>query len=311
MNLFSNLFRWAHRQNENFLTESFSYVVDYLLIHEPEAGIGVLTWLCFGDTTSEGFDGEVPDISLQYRDDQGIPDIKVETTSVLALVEVKKGSGLGHLQLERYRSILASSLHPTKKLVLLTMHPIEFNQSAERPDRQLTWHDVSEWFRHCPDLSDPVANFLVQQFIEFLEQQRMSVQRVEKEYLSGMEAYVRLVTMIDLALTIAEIPKYKRPRNGKGYWVFYVGSTTTRDYCIRFYFKRPGELRFEFHGKSPNRKPFEFGSLWKSGGQRLHRIMELDSEFFEADAQQQLRKLTEFLRSSHAEAEQLALPEQK
>ncbi len=235
--------------------------------------------------------------------------MKVETDSVLVFIEVKKGSGLGHRQLERYRGILESSKHATKNLILLTLYQVEFDERSERPDRQLTWHDVGEYLRNYSEFSNPVSQFLVQQFIEFLEQQRMSVQRVERDYISGMQAYVRLVTMIDHAVDVAEIAKYKRPRNAKGFWIFYVGSTKSRDYSIRFYYEEPTKLRFEFYNKRHDPEQLDSYPAWNAGGKSPHRIMELDEEFFGLDAQRQLGVLAEFFRSSYAEAKRLELRE--
>ncbi|HEX3151378.1 MAG TPA: hypothetical protein VHR66_25085 [Gemmataceae bacterium] len=55
-------------------------------------------------------------------------------------------------------------------------------------------------------IEDAVARFLIDQFTTFLERQRMAIQHVGKEYVTGMEAYARLVALIRQALDRAGIP---------------------------------------------------------------------------------------------------------
>lgn len=306
-NLFSNLFRWARRQDENFLTEAFSFMVNHLLDHEREAGIRLLRWLCFGVGETGVFGDERPEVSLQFRTDDGVPDIKVASPGVVVLVEVKKGSGLGKRQLERYRSILSKATTETKRLVLLTHHPVEFKEDAEKPDRHVTWHEVGRWLTANASPGHPVSAFLVEQFTAFLEQQRMAVQHVGKEYVAGMEAYIRLVTMIDRALDIAQIPTYKRPRAGKGFWVFYVGSKTKRLYCVRIKYRKPTDVRFEFFKMKCDKERFAEQDDWKLAKDKPYRVLELDGTFFESDAQEQLMKLKTFFHESHEAAKRMSL----
>ena len=41
-NLLVRLHKWAFRQDENFLTETFAYVLEYLCEHEPEAASDII-----------------------------------------------------------------------------------------------------------------------------------------------------------------------------------------------------------------------------------------------------------------------------
>jgi hypothetical protein len=47
-NLLVRLHKWAHRQDENFLTETFAYVIQYLIEEEPQAAAGLLRSLTDG-----------------------------------------------------------------------------------------------------------------------------------------------------------------------------------------------------------------------------------------------------------------------
>ena len=41
-NLLVNLHKWASKQDENFTTEAFVFLLNYLLDHEPEIAVNVL-----------------------------------------------------------------------------------------------------------------------------------------------------------------------------------------------------------------------------------------------------------------------------
>ena len=104
-NLFVSLHKWAHRQDENFVTQAFIFLINHLLDHEETVGSELVKWLCFGSTVPpSSIDGR-PSVTGQFRTEVGIPDIKIEYNRVFCLIEVKKGSRLGHDQLERYRII--------------------------------------------------------------------------------------------------------------------------------------------------------------------------------------------------------------
>jgi hypothetical protein len=296
-NLFANLFRWAKRHDENFVTETFAFVLNYLLDNERETGLGLLRWLCFGEEPETSFTQSRPQVTLQFRTDDGVPDIRITTSDMVALVEVKKGSGLGKTQLERYRKILADEKAQVKRLILLTLYPVEFRSNAERPDRHVTWHQVARWLKEHATIKDPVARFLIDQFTSFLERQRMAIQHVGKEYVTGMEAYARLVAMIRQALDGAGIQIYKKPRGGTRFWVCYVGSKQSRPYCVKIRFAKPTIIRFEF--VKMKHDPAKLGEgEWHMWKHRPCRLLHLDDAFFESEAQDQSLRLRRFFEES-------------
>ncbi len=50
-NLFVRLHKWAVRQDENFLTETFAYLLEYLIENEPEAACELVARLTGGIIT--------------------------------------------------------------------------------------------------------------------------------------------------------------------------------------------------------------------------------------------------------------------
>lgn len=51
-NIFSNLARYAFRQEENYLTETLVYLLNTLLEKEEQIGLAILTNLCDENTAS-------------------------------------------------------------------------------------------------------------------------------------------------------------------------------------------------------------------------------------------------------------------
>lgn len=137
-NLFTCLFQWARRQDENFVTEAFAYLLFYLCRHDWGTTQGFVQRLCFGNEGGYQVRGP-PAISTQVREAEGQPDIQLCWPDAFVLVEVKKGSGVGAAQVQRYREILNRSAAAVKRLVLLTLLPFEAGPDGHRPDEHLYW----------------------------------------------------------------------------------------------------------------------------------------------------------------------------
>ena len=118
-NLFSSLYRWARRQDENFTTEGFTWLLGYLVREEPEAGRAIVSWVCLGNCHHPLREPVL--ITTQQITPDGKPDIRIDANELVALVEVKKGSGLSKDQLPRYRAALNRMKGDRRRrLILLT-----------------------------------------------------------------------------------------------------------------------------------------------------------------------------------------------
>jgi|GEM_PF-4532482 len=308
--LFGNLSRWARRQKENFVTEAFGYLANYLLEHEQRTGQELLKWLCCGEAAaSDIFPITNAQVILQSHTDHGKPDIEIAADDLAAFIEVKKDAKPGPRQLDRYRLSLDAKSANRKYLILLAHFPNELHQGSEQSDRGITWHEVAKWLDERTELQDPVAIYLVRQFVDFLKEERMAIQHVGREYVLGMEAYVRLVTMIDRALIDAEIPMYKRPRVWKDNWICYVGSRSSRPFCIKIRFKNPTQICFEFFASNlaPGK---QLPDDWHLGKSKPYRVFKLTDSFFAVEAQEQSLQLQTFFKESYEAAKQLCAADQ-
>lgn len=164
--LYSSLFKWAHRQDENFLTDAFAFILKRLLASEPELGRQFVMWMCFGKEQQTGFVGELK-VATQTTIKEGRPDIWIRGENSLALVEVKKGSGLGDRQMERYREILEKSNATHCRLVLLTHYTVDFGDDDVKPDISVRWGEVATQLNQIPAVC-PITKFLIGEFITFL-----------------------------------------------------------------------------------------------------------------------------------------------
>src|ERR1022692_3633317 len=103
-----------------------------MLIHDGLTAQGLLQWLCFTPEESSFFNLERPTVTTQCNTDEGRPDIRIGIPAkVLIFLEVKKWSGLGREQLQRYRTVLSDANVPVTRLILLTVNPDE-ERSEER-----------------------------------------------------------------------------------------------------------------------------------------------------------------------------------
>lgn len=307
-NLFSSLFRWAHRQDENFVTEGLVYLVNRLLAHEPQHGRALVRWLCFKSDEESKDIGRNLEVTTQVTTKEGRPDVGIESDTLLAFLEFKKGSGLGPDQLTRYRRVLDQEADAkTKRLVLLTVFPIAYAEDEEQPDLHLRWYEVADWLRDRAGLSE-ISRFIIDEFITFLGEQIMTVEHVGWQYLKGVESLFRLTEMLGKALENAQVPilQGRAAWDYRGYWL------DGKKFRVGVYMARPEIIQFEFGDVKPDVQRFtEQGQGEFADGKYAYR-QDLASEavhFFARTKESQLDYLTRFVRNSYQQGTDcLAVP---
>ncbi len=175
-NLFSSLFKCAHRQSENFCSEGLVWVLNYLVEHEPQSARRLLNTICGDDF--DYADGYI-EIYTQECTEVGRPDICIRTTKWLIFIEVKQWNKIDAQQLKKYRKVLTKCANQNQKtkLITLTVHQPDFSKTKYRPDRELQWYEVANSLKQL-SLKNTESSFIVQQFIIFMEEQVMTIERI-------------------------------------------------------------------------------------------------------------------------------------
>ena len=110
-NLLVKLQRWARlkQQDENFCTEAFAHLLEYLFKHDPHSGLkllGVLTGWKRGRWLSEE-EWETVEFDTQYQTEhEGRPDIKIAGEEFSIYVEAKVDAPVENSQLKKYQKAL-------------------------------------------------------------------------------------------------------------------------------------------------------------------------------------------------------------
>jgi hypothetical protein len=300
------LHRWLHRQGENFVTEVFAFLLHQLLEVDAKLGKELITWLCYdGQCPAEmetALSGEVVEVSVRDTVLEGQPDLWIRSPSFLALVEIKKWSQLENTQLARYRAILDRHIQPFRRLVLLTELPVEIGPGGECPDTKRRWYRVAEWLR-TRTFSDQVANFLAHQFIEFLEQQGMAVQQLSRDYVTGIQQFLRLLVLLEKALGNAGLRVYQRSFQ-KHRFGFYLEKPQPKAFFVYIDYAAPTLLRFQFYTAPFDKTKVQAeGGLVKEGCASFQLdLADPQSDFFTLPGQEQLDRLTTFIAQSYDRA---------
>jgi hypothetical protein len=280
-NLFSSLSRYAFRQEENFLTESLVYLLNSFLEREAEIGLAILARLC-GDKTKDWFDqlNQIA-ITTQFTVEEGRPDIIIEIgLNKIVFIEVKHDSSLGFEQLESYYSHLRSLQTKETQLVLLTRsrHSIQGTSLDRHLFHHVCWYEISGWLSEA-EIQDEVISFLIEQFLEFLKEKGMNMEKVTWEYIRGVPAMVNLVNMIGTAISEVAPESSVRKTVGASWAGYYLEGI-----FIGFRFADPLLVVFENNaGNSPTFK----------------RDLYLEkAHFFSLSAGEQLECLIEFVGTS-------------
>jgi len=309
-NIFSALAKYNSASDENYLTESFVFVINTLLQQERPIGIEILTQLCVKNNEfSFGMD-EVISVSTQEVTEQGTPDIKISSPDKLIYIEVKHDSPLGPNQLARYKKALDSSSVTIKHVILLTRFAIDFEEQGKRPYKHVRWFEVYNWLANAKDKAqNPVSGYLIDSFNSFLEAKQMSMQKVGWEYINGVPALNNLMNMIEMAIQSVGIPFYAAyPRaagwNFRGFWL------EDRRFWCGIHFSNPSVVTFELIDKKKfNTKIIESPSYsMKEGRERIwFRFPLEDSPFFSLEKDEQLEEITRFVSKSYAEAQRMKI----
>lgn len=299
-NLFSSLFRWAHRQDENFVTDGFVYLLNWFLEHEPARGRELIQRLCSGVDSPVLEIGNRIRVSTQVTTDEGRPDVRIESERLLAFLEIKKGSGLGQDQLRRYRQVLKAAANvPVTRLILLTVFPVAFAEDEEHPDVHLRWHWVADWLNDQPWESE-ISRYLAKEYTAFLGEQIMTVEHVDWECPGGVQAMCRLTDMLGKALEVAQVPIHSRTA-AWDYRGYYLDS---KAFWVGILFSDPSVLRFTIQTEEVNVDREKFGTLGRGeikDGKPAFEI-DLSSEavhFFARSKESQLDYLSEFVQNNY------------
>ena len=287
IDLYSSLAKYAHRQEENFLTEAFVYILTTLLEQEPGYGMFVLAnLLAFPIEEIQIRSGSI-NISTRDTYEEGRPDIIIHMgEDCLFFIEVKHDSKIGYHQLESYLAALEKETQGHKKLVLLTRSKHSIQETDLETDRfhPICWYEISGWLSDL-EFEDEVSNFLVNEFLDFLKGKEMSMERVSWEYIKGVPALRSLANMVGVAVAEA-LPEEKTRRTAGWNWIgYYLGEGTDLWVGVRY----ADHLHLVMENDNGNEPTFK-------------KDLDLSEiHFFSLDAGEQLEEIIKFISASYPE----------
>jgi len=282
-NLFSSLAKYASLQEENFLSESLVLLLRIILEREKEHGLDLLSNLC-GVKKKEWFCKPLDiELSTQFSIQEGRPDIVIrDGNKSIVFIEVKHDSGLGDVQLERYSDHLTNSPILNKRLVLLTRSKSSIQETSLSANQfhHICWYQIAGWLSDF-DFQDVIVLYFLRNFIEFLKEKDMSMEKVTWEYIKGLPAMINLSNMLGTAISEVFPEKSLRKTVGANWSGYYLDG----NYFIGFRFNDPLVIVIEDNnGTNPSYKK-DF-------------IFEEEVQFFSLSAGDQLESIISFIKNS-------------
>lgn len=284
-NVFSALSMYGSSQEENYLTESFVFLINLLIERMPNEGLRFLNRLTGPLPFHSITQPRLIVIRTQAACEQGRPDIEIrEAEDTLVYVEIKHDSPIGYGQLEYYLKQLHQSGYTNVRLVLLTRSRASANETTLVPAdyHHVCWYEVYNWLADMSNC-DEVSQYFVNAFMNFLEEKNMNLKKVTWEYAHGTEALLNLTTMMEIAAKEI-MPDVAFKRTGGWSWRgFYLDST----YFFGVRFNRPLIIVFENNlGTNPTGK----------------RELDLETtHFFALTKDEQFELLADFLKRARTE----------
>jgi len=133
-------------------------------------------------------------------------------------------------------------------LILLTRFSIKLNDEDTQLCRHVKWFEVYNWLTEA-EPEDPASQYLVRSFLDFLEEKKMSMQKVGWEYIEGVPAFVNLMNMIEVAIKNTPLSIHARSAawEWKGFWL------NNKDYFCGVFYSDPLSLVFQLQTRDRTR----------------------------------------------------------
>jgi hypothetical protein len=241
--LFSSLNKYANAQEENFLSESLVFLLNLILEQDIEIGIQLLNNICGTVEGSWFLYQDQINIYTQQTIVEGRPDIIItDGNEGIVFIEVKHDACLGEIQLERYFAHLENSDYQNKQLVLLTRSRSSIQETTISKEQfhHICWYQIAGWLSDIKTLNE-VIQFMIENFLYFLKEKEMSMEKVTWEFIQGVPAMVNLANMLGTAISEA-YPERNMKRSAGANWNGYY---LDDDYFIGFRYDMPLVLVFE------------------------------------------------------------------
>lgn len=302
--LYSALRRYdGTRSAENYLTESFAYLLRSLLREDPHFAAFLINRVCGVDDAFVADECERIDVRTQVATEHGIPDLVISAPGKLLYVEVKDHAEPVPEKLAGYRREVEGQDATLKRLVLLTRWAPDLPVMSDGPHHCVRWFEVHHWIAATLHQRGDVARFLAGEFVLFMEAQGMAINRVGWELMPGLEALMNFMVMFDAAFEEAGLKsmqgQIRASRDGVGCSVedskFWCGLDYRRPLSVIFY--RWYCPRVD--SKVLSSGPYELGK--SSSGAEAYRLS-LEAEdvaFFALSKDNQLRLLASYIRAAY------------
>jgi hypothetical protein len=296
--VFSALQKYGSSAPENYLTESFVYLIRLLLHRDKNAGLKILNmlggksdWFIQEDTIDiqtqvtlyDKSPTTIPTLSL-IGTAVAILDIRVEQTNRLLYIEVKHDSPLGVNQLEVDLIHLQNVGKAQTQMVLLSRSKSDaLGTTLLSGDfHHVCWYEVHT-FLATQIQRDPLCDYFVKSFMRFLEEKAMTLTPITSTYLDGIQGLIDLTRTLETAFAQA-VPGVKTKRIAG--WL-YRGLAFSQYWC-GFRYDKPFLIVFENNvSKSPI----------------YHQELNLrEAEFFAQEGDQQFECLVHFIRQAYDSA---------
>lgn len=266
-NLFKILSKYGSGDVENYLSESFVILTKILLERSPAAGLRLLNTIC-GLTEDVKFENaNLIQLSREVVIGRGRVDIEARSGSdILVYIEVKVDAPLDKGQLEYYKAQLDKSDFAHKALVLLT-RSLASRQETTLPKNayhHICWYDVyGELSAVKSDVNGETSTFLIDEFLTFLEEKQMSLERVGWEYINGVPSLIALIDLLEVAILEAA-PEVNLRKTGGSSW---LGFRLDNKYYCGIRYSEPLVVVFE-------------NNLGTGTDPTYKRDLELEKEYF-------------------------------
>lgn len=207
-NLLVRLLKWARRQEENFLTEALTHLLEAFRQAGSPVCCELVDLLTGGKISISSTELATLEFSTQVVESLGRPDLVIRHDDKLVYVEVKKEAKVREDQLQAYRTQLNAFPELQTGLSLLTRYPLIASVKSQ-VDTHIRWYhlyDVLESHLQNNTISDPVLMAIANQFNGLLIERGLKMTQVSWELSAGLKALANLQLLLAEAASSLSLP---------------------------------------------------------------------------------------------------------
>lgn len=313
-NLFSKLSKYPTSSDrspfENFTTESFVYILQYSKDNNTSFLKKFIQLLGCEEDDYKKIEILTQKSFYAVDNYRPIPDITIinhinEKQEIIFLIEVKVDANLNTYKLKNKKIInqiqLYKSIKEVNKENVFLLSKTHLDQELRKKSKSILWADVAYLMKKELNKSSNVESFILSEFINFLEENNMSISKIKGSVEPGLSSITTIMANLAIILNQLNINYYEYTFLLTGYCGFKIAKNKNNYLWLGMYCIYPDKICLEvidpkleikaIKGKQTLFSKIDFGVF----SEKIVSFFTMNDLFYKQDETSQQKQITDWL----------------